>query len=626
MICANNFLANKKIIVTLTVIFLAGCAASTEKNEDPLKYSKKLIREGHGSLYDNGAFEVPFTQIKIIPAGETPIELASEMMGMRARQAFLTSINNAADAIYIIPAGSKLSVDYARSISHGSSDVGDSVTDVSRPGGVFLISRSLTLGKDLMMDSWEFGQDTSAAMKQFGIGMADASLEGGAVVADKLTDAGVSTIKFAYKTSGKIAAGSRSAAGRSLHYAGNVFVKGYVAVPEKMTQRKADVAETARLKHFTEALDDSLEFREKTSGVFTHLVSNTTSNYTADVGNSFKNAGAAFKDNAGETGFSLAMLKASRWVLQGVLWDGLIEPIAKLGTASVGYVAVNLAAFPVMVIYQEGKAVTSLAVQVTWNTAGAAYDVVAPTATAALASVYSLLQITGGHLLAGATVAGGSVIGGTEIVAGQVAGNTIKGVGYVSGKTAQYVGVPLTAAGITIGAGTVGVVAGTAGAVTGSTVIIAGEATSLTTKAFGNIIAGTTVVVGTTASVAAGTAVTAYELTKAVVVPAGYELGGGIVLGYGTISQLAAHSVLAVSDASYLVLSLEGPRWVIYAVKGNLSEGEDLPPGTVLDLKAMQERGEAFEYLPVSDAEMQSVINNIYEELPVSQQTITVTP
>ena len=126
---------------------------------------------------------------------------------------------------------------------------------------------------------------------------------------------------------------------------------------------------------------------------------------------------------------------------------------------------------------------------------------------------------------------------------------------------------------------------------------------------------------GTATSVAAGTTVGVYELSKAVVVPAGYELGGGIVLGYGTMSQLAAHSVLAVSDASYLVLSLEGPRWVLYAVKGNLGEGEDLPPGTVLDLKAMQERGEAFEYLPVSDAEMQSVVNKMYDELPATQTT-----
>jgi hypothetical protein len=296
--------------------------------------------------------------------------------------------------------------------------------------------------------------------------------------------------------------------------------------------------------------------------------------------------------------------------------------MTKLGVASLGYVSVNLVAYPVMVFVQEGKAVTTLAIEVIWNSAGATYDIVAPSATSAIASVYSLFQVTGGNFAAGATAAGGSLLGVTEIVGGQVTGNTIKGVGYLSGKTVQYIGVPLAAAGVFVGTGTVGVVAGTAGTVTGSTIILTGEAASLTTKAFGNILAGTTVVAGTTTSVVAGTTVGVYELSKAIVVPAGYELGGGIVLGYGTTSQLAAHSVLAVADASYLVLSLEGPRWVIYAVKGNLSNGDDLPPGTVLDLKTMQERGEEFQYLPVSDEEMHSVITNIYNELPEMQPTL----
>jgi hypothetical protein len=43
---------------------------------------------------------------------------------------------------------------------------------------------------------------------------------------------------------------------------------------------------------------------------------------------------------------------------------------------------------------------------------------------------------------------------------------------------------------------------------------------------------------------------------------------------------------------SYLFLSLEGPRWVLYAVKGKLGKGEDLAPGAMLDLKSMQEAGE----------------------------------
>jgi hypothetical protein len=145
---------------------------------------------------------------------------------------------------------------------------------------------------------------------------------------------------------------------------------------------------------------------------------------------------------------------------------------------------------------------------------------------------------------------------------------------------------------------------------------VTGEAGSATTLVFGNVIAGTTLVGGTAVSTAGGTAYGIYELSKAVVVPSGYELGGGIILSYDTLTQLGAQSILAVSDCAYLVLSLEGPRWVLYAVKGKTGPGDDLPIGAVIDLKKMQESGEEIKYLPVSDGEMKKVVDSVYENLP----------
>ena len=52
---------------------------------------------------------------------------------------------------------------------------------------------------------------------------------------------------------------------------------------------------------------------------------------------------------------------------------------------------------------------------------------------------------------------------------------------------------------------------------------------------------------------------------------------------------------------SYLVLSLEGSCWVLYAVKGKLGKDEDLVTGAMLDLKAMQEASEEIYNVPVSD-------------------------
>ncbi|MDA8421879.1 MAG: hypothetical protein M0Z89_00915 [Nitrospiraceae bacterium] len=164
--------------------------------------------------------------------------------------------------------------------------------------------------------------------------------------------------------------------------------------------------------------------------------------------------------------------------------------------------------------------------------------------------------------------------------------------------------------------GTIGTAVGGVGVASGGALFVVGEAGWATTQVFGNTIAGTTLVGGTAVSAAGGTAYGVYELSKSVVVPTGYELGSGIVLSYGTLSHLGAHAILAVSDCSYMVLSLEGPRWVLYAIKGKTGSGEDLPAGAVVDLRKMQESGEEIYYLPVSDGEMKDVVDSVYDNLP----------
>jgi hypothetical protein len=160
------------------------------------------------------------------------------------------------------------------------------------------------------------------------------------------------------------------------------------------------------------------------------------------------------------------------------------------------------------------------------------------------------------------------------------------------------------------------VAAGTAEAAVGGALRVTGEVSGATAYALGNILAFTTVVTGMAASVGAAAAYGYYELNRAVIVPAGYGFGSGLVMSYGTLSHLGAHTILAASDFAYLVLSLEGPRWVVYAVKGKLGKGEDLPAGTILNLKDMQKAGEEIYYLPVSDEEMKNVVNSVDHELP----------
>ncbi|OGW36971.1 MAG: hypothetical protein A2X58_10400 [Nitrospirae bacterium GWC2_56_14] len=218
--------------------------------------------------------------------------------------------------------------------------------------------------------------------------------------------------------------------------------------------------------------------------------------------------------------------------------------------------------------------------------------------------------------VAGATAAVGTIAGVGEAGLSKVSSIVIKGGGYAAGKGVQYIGVPLVSAGIVVGGGTIGTAVGGVGVASGGTLFVAGEAGSATAQVFGNTIAGTTLVGGTAVSTAGGAAYGVYELSKAVIVPTGYEVGSGIVLSYGTLSHLSAHAILAVSDCSYMVLSLEGPRWVLYAIKGKTGNGEDLPVGAVVDLKKMQESGEEIYYLPVPDDKMKEVVSSVYDNLP----------
>jgi len=300
--------------------------------------------------------------------------------------------------------------------------------------------------------------------------------------------------------------------------------------------------------------------------------------------------------------------------------------VGKLAGATLGYVTINAVAFPALITVREGVAVANVAVQVTWNSAASIYEVTAPSATAALAGLFSAVELVGGQTLAaGELVAGSAATAGTYGV-GKTAAAATAGGGYFTGKTVQYVGAPLSTVGIAAGGSTLGVVAGTATAVTGAGMATVGAAGEAVTQVTGNAAAVTVLTGGTAASVVAGTALGSYELAKAVVVPAGYELGAGLVLGYGTLSQLGAQTVLAVADASYMVLSLEGPNWVLYAVKGKVDNGENIPPGAMLDLKAMQQSGETFVAVPVSDEEMQRIVNLVPAQLPLETQAVNAPP
>ncbi|MCV6608141.1 MAG: hypothetical protein OIF32_08015 [Campylobacterales bacterium] len=781
----------KKLFLIISAFILTSCTFS---DPDPLKNTKKLVKEGHISLYKNGAFKVPSTSIYLIPPGPEPLELAKELAGVKAKESFDVAIKKAYEAVYIIPKGTQLSKEVATDIFGTAESIGDGITNRSRTTGNLIIEKSFfhgkkyftksfengliggekvyqtgedieelfsydetsgvntgknliasspesgfyvakkgyRLGKDLTSTSIEIGKElarrgivlgkeaieegfyvgagTIKASNKLGIELIKKSPKTGKKIIDKSfssankiinssSDVGRNLFNSSIKTATKINNYSEEKGKNNAIYAKDSFILGYAKLPKTLGKRADKINEYLTLDEFTQDYKIADKQREKNSLYFTEILSDTVDNYSRNVSSSFSKA----KEELGtykESGVAFASIKSLRWVLQGIFYDGLIKPITNLTTGSLGYIAVNGVVFPVMVVTNNGITMSKIAVGVTYNSAIGAYEIVAPTAEASLAGLLSTAQYIGGKVAstavigagtvgsagiigggtvlgAGATVgqvavgsgvaaggtaigtgivagktieggaravggtiagagvsAGGTVAGGATVAGGVIAGGgttagkailgtgviagnygakgAIESTGFVLGKGVKYIGAPITTAGITISQASYGVVAGGVGVTAGSGVVAIGEISSLTTKTVGGVAAGGTFVGGTTASVVTGTGLGAYQLSKAVVVPAGYTLSSGVVLSYGTVSHLSAHAILGVSDAAYLVLSLEGPKWVVYAVTGNLKDDDNIIEGAVVDLEKIQNRGSIIKRVELNKEQIEKVVQSTY--------------
>jgi len=595
-------------------MLLYSCA--TAPVNDPLKNTKELIKKGHVSLYKNGAFGVPNTSIRLIPPGPDALELVGEMMGMRARQSFVVSIEDAADSIYIVTNGTEFTYKLSKKLGKGSRKTADAIRQLANENSILLVHKSSEFGQSIVGQSWEFSKELYNRKKEIGDKIITDSKTLGKNISKKGTNHGRRFIKESLSYTKDVSKKSAERTSSLLSFAKNKFITGYAAIPSKMSERTARAGEKLKEANILRIIKEENQERKRFSNKAVDIIVKTAKKYKEDVSSTFNKAGEELKRGYQTLGISLAVLKSIRWVLQSILWNATVKPLANISAASVGYVFVNCVAFPVMVLVEEGVSTTMLAAEITWNTSETVYDLVAPSAVAATAGVFSMLDFIGSNLYAGVGAVSLSAVGAGEVALSKTAGVVVKGAGYSAGKGIQYIGIPLVASGVAVGGGTIGTVVGGVGALSGDVISVLGETAAVATDVSGGVLAGTTMVGGTTASVIAAAAHGVYELSKAVTVPAGYELGGGIVLGYSTLSHIGSHAILAVADCSYMVLSLEGPRWVIYAVKGNLGKGDDLPVGTVLDLEKMKQAGEEILCLPVSDEEMKGVVESVYGDLP----------
>ena len=609
----------KKLIISFQMILLCFCV-NVHAQDDPLRNTKKLAKQGHLSLYKNGALKVPNTQITLIPPGPSSLDMVLELAGFRAKQSLLLSLRNARDAVYLVADGTRASFRVAADVKSGGDEIAKNIRANMREKSKLLVYRAPANASHIIGESFQFSKDFSLELAQASDRFAVDAIDYGAAIRRNGLRSGIRLTQASIALSGEMMHNAWTNSADSFSFAGRSFVRGYVALPAKTKQNFHRLDDELSLQNFTMAFSKANKHREQYSNPTVELMGSAIVDMPSDVGRSLSNA-ADELSKVNEQGISFSSLKAIRWLVQALLYDAVVKPIGKFSSGLLGYVTVNGIVFPVMVVANEGVELTELAVEVIGGSATTGYDLIAPSATAALASVYGAVQFLGLNSAAVVTAGGGTTVGMAEAGVSQVLGVSVSAGGYVSGKSVKYIGVPLAAAGITLGGTASGVVSGSSQVVGGSTLLVTSETAALGTQVAGNIIAGVSAAAGTLGSVAVGGGLAVFELSKSVIVPVTYELGSGVVLGYSSLSQLSAHSILAAADMAYMVLSLEGPRWVLYAVKGDLNDGTNLMSGTVLDLEQMQNAGEAFYAIEISDTEMKNLVEHVHNDMPEAPDT-----
>ncbi|MCB1190233.1 MAG: hypothetical protein KDK90_07360 [Leptospiraceae bacterium] len=93
-----------------------------------------------------------------------------------------------------------------------------------------------------------------------------------------------------------------------------------------------------------------------------------------------------------------------------------------------------------------------------------------------------------------------------------------------------------------------------------------------------------------------------------------YSLQTGVVLGYTALTALPVHLLVGASDG-VIFLVYDGPRLAIAKAKGNIKELEELPPGTVIDIKELKKEGIDVEVITDEKEVIQKVLQKQKDDL-----------
>lgn len=611
-----------KVRVTIIALFFISCSHTPTKETnvaditgEPLKNSKELISKGHVSLYQNGAFNVPGTTVMLIPPGPKTLDLASELSGTSAKAAFQLSLKRAKESVAVIKRGSAWSFRQGKNVSQASSDFSKQLSHFGRINSKVIIDRSVAFSHKIIGSTWDEASDKRKALIQWADHQGkiyDTNSE----LSDEFFE---EELAYTRENGLRLQEEWRKAQERrATIYSTSAyrhFVLGNLALPQALSTNWREFSQTPTFEQYVKDHRDAKKWREDNSRDLKETMTDGYESYGARIYTQIKKGNKELSEMSQEYGFSLASLKALKYYLQGLVVEGIVRPVGKISGGALGYLAVNALAYPAMIVTKDGITSMELAVEIVGLGVKSGYAITAPTIEGVAAGALSLYHKAGSKIAPTALYLEGKVEEAGLSALKHGSKGSIKLTKSVVTNGTKYVAVPLSTAGIVSTGVVSSAVLGGSGLAASGVLVAGGEAASTLTTVVGQSAALSTVVVGTSVSVGAGAAVMLYDVGKAITVPPAYALGGGIVLSYGTMVHLSSQTLLAVADASYLVLSLEGPRWVLYAVKGNLLKNQEINSGSVMDLKKMQESGEVFYHVPASEDEINSVVRDLGKDL-----------
>lgn len=578
----------------LAIAVLSACSSNDFKG------TKNVVVEGHKTLYHNGAFQFPYSTVKLIPPGPSAVDLALEMSGPKAKKSFLMALNRAKETYSIIERGSIQSYKTSAAAGKVWSQISEEIEKKSTSGSMWLIKKSSAAALGLTYMGHKIG--ATAAKEIYNAG--DGILESFILASDKLENI-LSQSKQGTSAYLDEKSHLKTNYSNDMSEAMNDFVIGYAFLGESFAKRNEKFKELPQFDDFSKNVAEANKLRKEWSESSWKLISDSFVFYSDDVSKSFERANSEL-EKSDEYGVTFSLFKAIGHVLEGVIWQGSLKPAGKVLAGGVGYAFTNGVVYPSLLVAHSGKTSLEVAVEVVSYAGESSYEISAPSVKLALATLLAsgkaIYEVTESGFYKAMKPA--SKLGFEAY--SFVTTNTVKGLGHVGKYSAKYIAAPAAyLGGVTLGTGS-GAVVGVGGVTTGAVLGGLGKTTGVLGKPGEYLVTKLGTTAGSIASTSYALGVGLYHVGQSVVVPSSYVLGSGIVLTYGTLSHIAAHSILALGDISYAVLSLEAGRWVLYGIKGKVDKN-DYSQGTIVDLNKLQEAGEEIRAVELRDEEVEAI-------------------